>query len=88
MMADLLSFDERYPIDPSLLEQAQTGLKNGAQSQIDVAKWIFNGMNGPAPQIYAGGPTYPLQAKDLRSYADKNQLANQRALVNAIRGGQ
>ena len=76
------SFNDRFPADPSLLELAGTGLKHGADSQIATAKWILGGMNGPSPKIYAGGPTYPLQAQDLQDYAAKNQ-----ALVNAIRGG-
>jgi hypothetical protein len=61
------SFNDRFPSDPSVLQQIGTGLAHGAESQLANAKWILGGMNGPAPPMYTGGPTYPLQSQDLQN---------------------
>ena len=65
-MAD---FNDRFPAEPSTASQLITGLKNGAESTWDQAKWAASGANDAQPPMYTGGSSYPLQAQDLLKHA-------------------
>jgi hypothetical protein len=63
----MAGFNERFPAEPSTSSQLMTGLVNGAKAKLAQGQWAAGGMNGPPPPMYTGGPSYPLQAQDLRN---------------------